>query len=209
MNAQIPMKNTVEDQAVTDAVYSIAAEELRAFIERFDAPTFSEMIEAMDGIECWRNIPDSEGYQVSSWGRVRGKRVGILKTNKVRGYHRVCLSVDGVPHGVTVARAVLLAFVGAAPVSDAHAAHNDGDKDNNRLSNLRWATATENQADVERHGNRCKGSAVHGAVLNESDIPAIRNRISQGEKQAAIASEFGVSISTISLIKLGKIWSHA
>lgn len=36
MNAQIPMKNTAEDQAVTDAVYSIAAEELRAFIERFE-----------------------------------------------------------------------------------------------------------------------------------------------------------------------------
>lgn len=36
MNAQIPMKNTVEDQAVTDLVYSVAAEELRAFIERFE-----------------------------------------------------------------------------------------------------------------------------------------------------------------------------
>jgi uncharacterized protein (UPF0335 family) len=36
MNAQIPMKNTEADTAVTDAVYRVAADELRAFIERFE-----------------------------------------------------------------------------------------------------------------------------------------------------------------------------
>ena len=32
----IPMKNSAEDEAVKDATYRVAADELRAFIERFE-----------------------------------------------------------------------------------------------------------------------------------------------------------------------------
>lgn len=36
MNASIPMKNTAADTAVKDATYRVAADELRAVIERFE-----------------------------------------------------------------------------------------------------------------------------------------------------------------------------
>jgi hypothetical protein len=46
---------------------------------------------------------------------------------------------------------VLEAFVGPRPAGH-EAAHGDGDKTNNALANLRWATPKENAADRYRHG---------------------------------------------------------
>lgn len=134
--------------------------DLANFIERVDALSFGKIIELMDELECWRDITGHPEYRVSSWGRVQGKRVGILRTNVTHGYHSVSLSTNGVATTKGLSRLVLQEFVGPAPFPDAHAAHGDGDKANNRLINLRWATAKENQADVERHGTRCKGSQV-------------------------------------------------
>jgi DNA-binding NarL/FixJ family response regulator len=107
-----------------------------------------------------------------------------------------------------VSRLVLLAFIGEPAVPGAHAAHNDGNPANNRLANLRWATALENQADVDRHGNRVRGADVFGAKLTEEDVVSIMRRIAAGEKYPGIASEFNVSTSTISLIKHKRIWKH-
>ena len=182
--------------------------DILAFIQRPDALSFSQIIEFMDGIECWRDIRGHAGYKVSSWGRVQGKRVGVLETNVTQGYHSVSLSTDGATFTKRLSRLVLQEFVGPAPFPEAHAAHGDGNKDNNRLINLRWATAKENQADVERHGNRRKGSGVHGSILTEADIIIIRKRILSDEKYTRIADDFGVSVSTISLIKLRRTWKH-
>jgi len=170
--------------------------------------TVSDLIELWDREECWRPAPGFPGYAVSSWGRVSGKRADILQQAASRGYHHVSLSVGGRVRTVRVAPLVARAFIGPPPFPGAQAAHNDGDRSNNRVSNIRWATAIDNQADVERHGNRVRGSAVYGARLSEADLPAIRRRASSGERYADIADDFGVSVSTVSLIKLGKVWNH-
>ena len=61
---------------------------------------------------------------------------------------------------------VVLAFLGPPPFPGAHAAHFDGDKLNNRLSNLRWASPAENEADKRRHGR------TRGALPGERAIQA-------------------------------------
>jgi len=170
--------------------------------------------------EVWLDVIGYEGlYEASNLGNIRrsyaaphrslGVPGGVLKQAvQKNGYHTVSLSNDGNVESYRVARIVLSAFCGPEPFDGAHAAHNDGDKSNNRLTNLRWATPKENQKDIERHNRRCKGSDVFGSVLNDDNVREIRKRIQAGERNPKIANDFGVSISTIHLIRHGRIWKH-
>ena len=157
--------------------------------------------------EVWLPIPGYEGlYQVSNKGRV--KRDSILRPVKTGNYWVVSLSLRGTATTCRLHVLVLSTFCGPKPFDGAHAAHNDGDTDNNNLTNLRWASPTENQADINRHGRRCRGADVYGAVLSETDVLRIRERIKNGERNRPVAEDFGVSISTIHLIRHNRIWRH-
>lgn len=161
--------------------------------------------------EVWLDIPAFEGiYEASNFGRIRRISSGriLRQCTGSAGYPQVSLSKGGVVSSVKVAVAVLRAFCGPAPFVGADAAHNDGQPANSRLANLRWATKIENQADVDRHGRRCRGERVHGAKLTAPNVRAIRRRIDRGQLNPPIAREFGVSVSTIHLIRHRKIWSH-
>jgi hypothetical protein len=59
--------------------------------------------------------------------------------------------------GRYVHRLMLEAFVGPCPTGH-QAAHCDGDRHNNVLTNLRWATRKENEADKLRHGTHQYGA---------------------------------------------------
>jgi hypothetical protein len=82
------------------------------------------------------------------------------------------------------------------------ACHNDGNPSNNRLTNLRWDTRSENQRDRVRHG-----SASY-VKLAESDITRIWERLLAGDSLVSIARDFGVTSGTISGIRCGTRWSH-
>lgn len=110
--------------------------------------------------EEWRAVQGWSAYEVSSMGRVRrvgaakGATVGAVLATEVNGggYHRVSLSQPGRPgRRVLVHRLVAHAFLGQRPDSlDAH--HEDGDKDNNAASNLRYVTRSENLKHAYRTG---------------------------------------------------------
>lgn len=112
--------------------------------------------------EVWRPVPGLSGvYEVSDRGRVRrlkpamGAKVGrILRPQIVsgQGYYKYFLSVDGKVREFRAARLVALAFIGPPPTSKHEVAHWDGNRTNNRPTNLRWATRKENIADAFRHG---------------------------------------------------------
>lgn len=163
--------------------------------------------------EVWMPVLGYEGqYEVSNLGAVRrdaasGSGRTLLPT-ETGGYLVVSLSLKGVVTNHRVHRIVLSSFCGSEQFEGAHAAHNDGIPLNCRLDNLPWATPRENQADVERHGNRCKGEAVYGAVLTEDKVKEIRRRLACGERNPSIANDFEVSISTVHLIRHNKIWRH-
>lgn len=102
--------------------------------------------------EIWKAIPDYEGlYDGSNWGRVRSLnynktgQIRILKPSKTKfGYEIVGLRKEGKREWFYVHRLVYEIFCGEIPeglVID----HVDGDKNNNRLENLRVCTQKENQ----------------------------------------------------------------
>lgn len=168
----------------------------------------ADLIASFDRSEVWRPVLGWPGYEVSSWGDVRrfGKR---LKPASISRYPYVSLSRNGRRQTTRIHHLVALAFLGSPPFEDAIVAHNDGVPSNTRASNLRWASARENQSDRVRHNTRCRGSKVFGAKLSEEQIPVIRQRIAAGERYQDIGDDFGVSIHTICLIKKNRIWKHA
>src|SRR5262249_23950766 len=81
---------------------------------------------------------------------------------------------------------VLTAFRGPRPAGR-EACHNDGDRANNGLENLRWDTHKANAADARRHGATLVGSRVVTAKLDEDRVRAIRFLLSRGVSGPRIA----------------------
>lgn len=111
--------------------------------------------------EEWRPVVRWEGvYEVSSLGRVRrvnpGKgssRDGVLFGTRLPSGHIAVTLRDSPRYERTMLhRLVLEAFVGPCPEGMEACHFPDRDPSNNRLSNLRWGTRSENRFDAVKHG---------------------------------------------------------
>jgi hypothetical protein len=96
-------------------------------------------------MELWAEVP-VPGWWISNLGRLCGPDGLVEPRPTNRGYHQV--TIAGLIVGIH--RLVLAAFMGPCP-SGREAAHWNGDKSDNRLANLRWATPDENASDKIRH----------------------------------------------------------
>lgn len=150
--------------------------------------------------ETWKNIPDFPGYQVSNLGRIwseKTKRLRKAHTQK-KGYWHIVLSHKNKTKTIRLNRLVLEAFAGPAPSPEHHAAHKDGDKDNNAASNLYWATPQENVNDRKRHGTYYSGCNHPMAKLTNGDLVYAKWLRSIKYTWVAIGAELGVHPDTIS-----------
>jgi hypothetical protein len=167
--------------------------------------------------EVWKPIPEFDGYEASSWGRVRSldridrggrRRKGvILKPFKnEEGYYTIKLAGQG----MFVHQAVMWAFVGPTP-PEHEVNHINGDKGCNEPGNLEYVTRSQNM----QHGfavlgwNR-KGEANARARLTEAQVQAIRQEYTPGYGNLArIARKYPqVTPRTIGHIVNGVTWSH-
>ena len=162
-------------------------------------------------LEQWKPIKSFEGkYEVSSFGRVRSLRASpplVLKVALVSGYERVHLMKDGDSRYILVHRLVLEAFCGPCP-DKFEASHLDGDKRNNRRTNLAWESRSDNHRRKVEHGTAQKGSRNGQSKLTESQIPKIRRLLAQRVSMSTIAGMFQVSPRAIRHIKQGRAWAH-
>lgn len=172
-------------------------------------------------IERWTPIMEAPGYIVSTFGHVRspGHFAGVhrswfpgkfLKLTSKRGYLHVGLYRESRVKIYRVNRLVLTNFSGMPPTPQHQAAHLNGDRADNRLTNLAWKTPKENHADQLVHGTRINGSRCPWAKLTELRVAEIVRRFEAGESQRALAKEFGIGASSVHRIvrKPLSVWRH-
>ena len=103
--------------------------------------------------ERWVRVEHWEDYySISNHGRLRGEKLysdktfpgRILRTPILAGYPHIVLQDGFRVKGFYVHQLVALAFVGPPPTELHEVNHKDGNKENNRPSNLEWMTTQEN-----------------------------------------------------------------
>ncbi len=148
------------------------------------------------------------GYWATVDGRIYSERAGrFLSPIRMGAYTGLQVASGGRIVKRYLHRLILEIFTGECPAG-MHACHNNGNRADNRLSNLRWATPAENNADKRRHGTATDGARNPMAKLTPAGVAAIRNRVAAGETQRSLCVEYGVSPMTISRAVRGKTWSH-
>lgn len=127
--------------------------------------------------EVWKPVPGFPGYEVSDQGRVKRlarKRQGkywyvdygeiperILRQGLDRkGYSRVSMKLGNEYIFKNVHRLVLEAFRGPCP-EGMEGCHNNGDRTDARLQNLRWDTHQNNMLDMQEHGTHHQSKKTH------------------------------------------------
>ena len=184
-------------------------------------------LSGIDMSEQWKWVPGFVGwYKVSTMGRVKRTRSlthyrlqngiwtkvvfkpRLLGTKrKTKWYPEVCLRKKGKRYRFLLHQLVMLTFVGPCP-DGMEVCHNNDKKHDNRLSNLRYDTPTNNRLDAIRNGVKSIGSQCSFSTLNEDVVTWIRLLYPLGATQKALASAFRVSPGTVSDVICRKTWKH-
>ncbi len=127
------------------------------------------------------------------------------------GYAKVRLmSIDGKRHRYSVHRLILENFSPIDNMSVMQINHKDGNKTNNRLENLEWATASENNSHKYKIGLATQqGEFNNNSKLTENQVLEIIVLLLSNEyTQKQIAEKFNVDVETIGAIKRKKNWKY-
>lgn len=175
----------------------------------------------MSDMETWVDLFQwEEFYEVSNFGNVRSKhRIlkkyphskpryigGVILKHFLndRGYPCVNLT-DGVRRKqYHVHLAVMRSFFGPAP-DGLEVCHNDGNPSNTHISNFRYDTHKNNQADMRIHGTQQAGEKNPYAKMT-AEI-ALKYRSGEISEQEAMTLT-NMSLSGIRKVKYRCTWKH-
>lgn len=118
-----------------------------------------------------------------------------------KGYENV--SINGKLHKVH--RLVAEAFI-PNPQGLPQVNHKDGNKLNNEVSNLEWATASQNTKHAYEMGLMNKQGTNNGrAILNDDIVRHIRT---SGMSAKQVAEEYGLEYTSAWKVVTGRTWKH-
>lgn len=153
-----------------------------------------------------RFIEGWPGYLITDYGMVWSEKVDryLKPMLKKRGYLMVNLSQPGGERWtVGIHQLVAMAFV-PNPENKPQINHKDGDKGNNRRTNLEWVTAQENHDHAWSLGLMAKGEQV--GKLTEKRVLDIRARAGGSETYDDIGCSHGVTKQTVCDIVKRRSW---
>jgi len=166
----------------------------------------------------YRDVVGFPGYEVSSDGRLWSRRVhgticgprreigrrctcsGYLRTSMYKGSRGT--RVNKLIHNL-----VCEAFYGPrpGPLRKWNACHKNGDRLDNRVCNLYWATASQNSCDKVDHGTLANGERNGRVKISEELAKEIKHSTRRVREWVKIT---GLHRDTIRKIRQGKLWKH-
>lgn len=148
-----------------------------------------------------QEIFGSNGYYINRDGLVtkQNRTINSRAGGHKKRYLRV--SINGIDHYLQ--RLVLAAFVGECP-KGYQACHNDGNPHNNKLSNLRWDTPSNNSKDKIKHGTNGAGELNSMSKISNEDAAAIIHSYCFLENKI-LSDIFKIGRASVSGIATGKI----
>jgi len=160
----------------------------------------------------WKNIIGFPEYEIDTLGRVWSwNRLKYLKPRVSMGYNRVRLYINGKGYNKFVHRLVLEAFIGKCP-KGMETCHNNRDKLDNRLENLRWDTRQANMKDAIKHGTHAclrQGELHNSHRLKEQDVKMIVYLWGTGKfTQQEIGNIYNIGGGHVNQIVKKKIWKY-
>jgi hypothetical protein len=169
--------------------------------------------------ERWLPVEGYEGsYEVSSLGRIRAlprtsqtgmtldAREVILSAHSA-GYLKCGLRREGKTRTHFAHRIAARAFLGPAPEGREDVNHKDGNKRNNHISNLEWASRQENCAHAIETGlSPAQGGTHYLASMSNEVALEVRAWLNAGARICDIARFYEISRNPIRMMKYGRGW---
>lgn len=178
--------------------------------------TLTEMVAFWLAVQAGEIVPvkNHPDYYVSMFGYVYSTKKDKLHRLKSQpdqdGYLHVVLCTDSKPYTIKIQRLVALHFIGPKPEGEV-VCHNDGDKANCHVENLRYDTQAANIADKVIHGTNIgpQGEVNGMSKLAADDVLELRRlRAEDNLTQRELGQRFGISREHARDIVNRKSWQH-
>lgn len=146
-------------------------------------------------------IPNHSNYKIDYYGNILNVKTNyILKPSDRNGY--LCINLNKKTYNIhrLVAEIFLLNLNNNYNMVN----HKDGNKKNNYYENLEWCDASINSLHSKRVlNNKIYGENIGTSKLKEEEVNMI---YLSKESNKCLSVKYGVSVSTISMIRNDKIW---
>lgn len=156
--------------------------------------------------EIWKECKEQPIWLISNKGRVfsnycnRCLKLQLVGASNNQKYYSVAINISGNIKHLKVHRLVAGAFI-PNPDNKPHVNHKDGNKLNNSVKNLEWATVKENCVHAVETGlNKKRGQYNQNSKIKDKEIPHIKALYKIGFKQKQISAMYNVNQSAISRI---------
>ena len=178
------------------------------------------MIQPYEFVEVFKDITDEvipnikSIYEISTFGRVRNKISGnflSLTPQKTTGYVVLLFTLnDGTHVGRSVHRTEMMTFCPFIGMEQYQVDHINGIKHDNRISNLRWATGSQNVRYAIKGGQFKIGENSCHTTLSEDTVRKACEIMQSGmvTNAKAIAKMVGgeMNVGIVNDIRNGKSW---
>lgn len=162
-------------------------------------------------LEVWKAIRGYTGlYEVSSTGKVKCLNTNTIKIRPhINKYVYVSLTKKGVSKSYLVHRLVARSFIKNKKYKP-QVNHINGIKNDNRVQNLEWCTASENIQHALAAGliKYPKGENKPNTKFTNEDVLKIRKNHLDGVSSREIALKYNVTQQAIHNIVTRKNWKH-